>query len=128
MFSLSEIAKLQAAGYSLDDILAANTPDEDPAPAQPADPAPAQPADPAPAQPADPAPAQPADPAPAHPADSAPAPDPMSAMTAKLDELISAIRAGNIKAGGFQPPVSPEDAVDQVIANIINPPTAKGRK
>ena len=112
MFSLSEIAKLQAAGYSLDDILAANTPDEDPAPAQPADPAPAQPADPAPA----------------HPADSASAPDPMSAMTAKLDELISAIRAGNIKAGGFQPPVSPEDAVDQVIANIINPPTAKGRK
>lgn len=122
MFTLSEIAKLQAAGYSLDDILAANTPAGDPAPAQPADPAPAQPADPAPAQAADPAPAQPADPAPAQPA------DPMSAMTAKLDELIGAIRAGNIKAGGFQPPVSPEEAVDQVIANIINPPTAKGRK
>lgn len=112
MFSLTEIAKLQAAGYSLDDILAANTPAaaEDPAPAL------------APAPAEDPAPA------PAAAADPAPAADPMSAMTAKLDELIGAIRAGNIKAGGFQPPVSQEDAVDQVIANIINPPTAKGRK
>ena len=114
MFTIIEIAKLQAAGYSLDDILAANTPAGDPAPAQPADPAPAQPADPAPAQPADPAPAQPA--------------DPMSAMMAKLDEMIGAIRAGNIKAGGFPGPASPEDNAQQVLASIINPPAKPGKK
>jgi len=114
MFSLAEIAKLQAAGYSLDDILAANTPAGDPAPAQPADPAPAQPADPAPAQPADPAPDQ--------------AADPMSAMTAKLDELIGAIRAGNVRGANFPAPASPEDTAQQVLASIINPPAKTGKK
>lgn len=112
MFSLTEIAKLQAAGYSLDDILAANTPAaaEDPVPA------------PAPAPAEDPAPA------PAAAADPAPAADPMSAMTAKLDELIGAIRAGNIKAGGFPGPTSPEDNAQQVLASIINPPAKTGKK
>ena len=106
MFSLAEIAKLQAAGYSLDDILAANTPAGDPAPAQPADPAPAQPADPAPDQ----------------------AADPMSAMTAKLDELIGAIRAGNVRGANFPAPASPEDTAQQVLASIINPPAKTGKK
>ncbi len=51
----------------------------------------------------------------------------MSAMMGKLDELITTIRASNIKAGGFQPPDSTRD-VETVLANIINPPSAKGRK
>ena len=114
MFSLTEIAKLQAAGYSLDDILAANTSAaaEDPAPAQAPDPAPAE----------DPAPA------PAAAVDPAPAADPMSAMTAKLDELIQQIRASNIRGTEFPAP-QPETSVEEVLARIINPqPPAKGRK
>ena len=111
MFSLAEIAKLQAAGYTLDDILAANAAE---AQAQPADPAPAQPADPAPAQPADPTPDQPA--------------DPMSAMMGKLDELITTIRAGNVRGANFPAPASPEDTAQQVLASIINPPAKTGKK
>lgn len=107
MFTLSEIAKLQAAGYSLDDILAANTPAGDQAqPAEPADPAPAQPVDPAPAE----------------------TPDPMSAMMGKLDELITTIRAGNVRGANFPAPASPEDTAQQVLASIINPPAKTGKK
>lgn len=52
----------------------------------------------------------------------------MSAMMGKLDELITTIRAGNVRGANFPAPASPEDTAQQVLASIINPPAKTGKK
>ena len=112
-----EINFLLQAGYTVSEIMnmSAGNPDPEPAPAPAPEPEPAPAPAPEPAPAPTPAPA----PEPALPVDPG-----YSDMTRKLDELISVIRAGNLHNGNFHVP-DPQNSVDQVLANIVNPPAKR---
>lgn len=104
-----ELAFLLQSGFTVAEIMAiVNPSDQTEAPAS--DPAPAPEPEP------EPAPVQ----APA----AQPAGD--SAVLAAIENLTKTIQAGNIRAGGFEPPM-PERTAEQVLANIINPPGLTGK-
>lgn len=114
-FSISQIAQLTAAGYSLDEILGSGqpAPESQPAPDPQLQPAP------------DPQPQPAPDPQPQPAPDPQPQPTPqVDAMIGKLDELIQQIRSANIRGTGFPAP-QPETSVEDVLARIINPVTKK---
>ena len=117
-----DLLTLVRAGYTREEIEAMNTnaPAADPAPAPAADPAPAPAADPVPA----PAPA----PAPAP--DPVPAPAPvipqqlqsmLDSLNAKIDAATAMMQKSALLSSMMHPPEDP--SVEQVIAQIINPPT-----
>ena len=103
-----QINFLISAGYSIEEIMQMQ-----PKPA--ADPAPA----PAPATDPDPAPAAATDPGPA----PAPAADPTTAaLLASVQQLTQAVQLGNIRGTGFPSP-QPNRTVEDILGEIINPPT-----
>ena len=113
-YTINDVLTLAHAGFTAGQIAAMTA--AAPAPATPA-PAPAAPA-PAPAAPAPAAPASaapaPAAPAPAAPAPAAPAPaDP-------LEQILTQLRINALNAAQ-QPPAQ---SVDDILAEIINPPAA----
>lgn len=108
-----EIAYMMQNGFTMAEIMALDSPAQNPAPADsPQDPAPADP-------PQDPAPADP-------PQDPAPA-DNSGAVLQAIENLTKVIQAGNIRAGGFLPPDGGTNA-ETILANIINPPGYTGKK
>lgn len=102
-----ELAFLLQSGFTVSEIMAIVNP-SDPTEAPASDPAPEPEPEPAPVQ------------APA----AQPAGD--SAVLAAIENLTKTIQAGNIRAGGFEPPM-PERTAEQVLANIINPPGITGK-
>ena len=118
-YTINDVLTLARAGFTAGQIAAMTA--AAPAPATPA-PAPAAPA-PAPAAPAPAAPASaapaPAAPAPAAPAPAAPAP---AAPTPAdpLEQILTQLRLNALNAAQ-QPPAQ---SVDEILAEIINPPAA----
>ena len=119
-YTINDVLTLARAGFTAGQIAAMTA--AAPAPATPA-PAPAAPASAAPASaapaPAAPAPAAPAPaaPAPAAPAPAAPAPaDP-------LEQILTQLRINALNAAQ-QPPTQ---SVDDILAEIINPPIKGGK-
>ena len=111
-YTINDVLTLARAGFTAGQIAAMTAAPAAPAPAAPAPAAPA-PAAPAPAAPAPAAPA-PAAPAPAAPAPAAPAPaDP-------LEQILTQLRINALNAAQ-QPPAQ---SVDDILAEIINPPAA----
>ena len=103
-----QINFLISAGYSIEEIMQMQ-----PEPA--ADPAPA----PVPAADPEPAPEPAADPGPA----PAPAADPTTAaLLAAVQQLTQAVQLGNIRGTGFPAP-QPNRTVEDILCEIINPPT-----
>ena len=113
-----QINFLISAGYSIEEIMQMQPkPAADPAPA----PAPATDPDPAPAAATDP------DPAPAAATDPGPAPAPAAdpttaALLASVQQLTQAVQLGNIRGTGFPSP-QPNRTVEDILGEIINPPT-----
>lgn len=107
-----QINFLLQAGYSIAEIMQMQSaPAVDPEPT----PAPAPDADPEPA----PAPAHAADPE----AQPAPAEDhTTAALLAAVQQLTQAVQLGNIRGTGFPAP-QPDRTVEDVLGEIINPPT-----
>ena len=103
-----QINFLISAGYSIEEIMQMQ-----PAPAADPTPAPAPGADP------EPAPAPGADPEPA----PEPAEDPTTAaLLAAVQQLTQAVQLGNIRGTGFPAP-QPDRTVEDILGEIINPPT-----
>lgn len=116
--TLEDVTALARAGFTAQQISAFMQLDK--APADPA-PAPVPAADPAPA----PAPA--ADPAPAPAPAPAEKPKTFDDIYAAIANMQRQIQAGNLLAAQQAQPAQPD--ADQIIANIINPPTlTKGDK
>lgn len=107
-----QINFLLQAGYSIAEIMQMQ-----PAPAADPEPAPAPAVDP------EPAPAPAADPEPA----PAPAADPTTAaLLAAVQQLTQAVQLGNIRGAGFPPP-QPDRTVEDILGEIINPPTVHSK-
>ena len=105
-----QINFLISAGYSIDEIMQMQH-----APAAASAPAPAPAADPEPA----PAPAPASDPE----SQPAPAADPTTAaLLAAVQQLTQAVQLGNIRGTGFPAPQS-DRTVEDILGEIINPPT-----
>lgn len=99
-----QINFLISAGYSIEEIMQMQT-----EPAADPEPAPAPTADPAPATDPEPAPA--------------PATDPTTtALLAAVQQLTQAVQLGNIRGTGF-PSTQPDRTVDDILGEIINPPS-----
>jgi len=97
-----QINFLLSTGYSLDEIMQMQ---------------------PAPAEDPKPAPAEDPKPAPAEDSKPAPAADPTSAaLLAAVQQLTQAVQLGNIRGTGFPAP-QPDRTVDDILGEIINPPT-----
>ena len=126
-----QINFLISAGYSIEEIMQmqqAPAADPAPAPAEDPEPAPAPAADPEPA----PAPAADPEPAPEPAADPgsqpAPAADPTTtALLAAVQQLTQAVQLGNIRGTGFPAP-QPDRTVEDILGEIINPPTYKPKQ
>lgn len=109
-----QITFLMNAGYSLDEIMQMQNPSHDPQPAPQPDPEPAPQPDPQP------------DPQPA-PQPNQPAPQPnqteqqIRQLTQAVADLTALVQKNNITGMQFGSP-QPERSVDDILAEIINPP------
>ena len=109
-----QITFLMNAGFSMDEIMQMQNPSHDPQP------------DPEPAPQPDPEPAPQPDPQPA-PQPEAPAPEPspqdqrIRQLTQAVADLTALVQKNNITGMQFGAP-QPERSVDDILAEIINPP------
>ena len=110
-----QITFLMNAGYSLDEIMQMQNPSHDPQPAPQQDPQPAAQQDPQPAPQQDPQPASLRDPQPNQTEQQ------IRQLTQAVADLTALVQKNNITGMQFGAP-QPERSVDDILAEIINPP------
>lgn len=111
MYSKEQITFLMSNGFSVEEIMQMQDPKPDPQPDPKPDPKP------------DPQPDPKSDPKPDPKQDQKPDPQMTSVLTA-VNQLISTIQGANINGMQFGSP-QPDRSVDDILAEIINPPQKK---
>ena len=112
------ITYLMKAGFSLDEIIAMDNPSKDPPEDLPADPAPK------PAEQTVGKHEKPADDAPAQPVQVPDQSEQIAKLTQAVADLTALVQKNNITGMQFGAP-QPDRSVDDILAEIINPPMKK---